>query len=247
MRKKSFLLIPVLSLGLLVTSCGKQEPTNIEIGKEFKIQENPITISKLEEGKIVRSPKQEAVMLAPKGKKYIYLEVKNPKQEMIFLKLFSKDKQLDADDSVLDFGHDVDSEYTYAYYLVDENTTVDKVIITTPSETEYTLIKPNVTDNKNKISDEAQKILDSYSEKTEIGMVEGFAPYVKGGGEVLNIVKYTGDMTPNRMSNNAVLNYYSEDGKKYIFKITDIVKGSSIVTTDWDNGKVTNILVEDIF
>lgn len=244
MRKQSFLLIPALALTLLFTSCAK-ESTPVEIGKEFKVDQSPVTIVKLEESKVIRAPKEEMIQIAPKGKKYIYLEVKNPKNEMIFLKAFNKDKELESD-SLPYYGHEVDGGFTDAYYLVDENTTIDKIIITTPSETEYTVVNPTVSKSKFSISEEAQHIVDSYSEQKEIGLVQGFAPYIKDGKNVLDIVKYDGGISANRMSNKAEVSYFTEDGKKYVFTITDILKGGAKVTTNWENGKITNIEVMDL-
>ncbi|KFF00027.1 hypothetical protein [Chryseobacterium luteum] len=243
MRKQSIILIPFLSLVLLFTSCGKDD-ANVEIGKEFKIEQNPVTIVKLEEGKVLRAAKDEMIQIAPKGKKYIYLEVKNPKNEMIFLKAFSKEQELKSEDLPY-YGHDVDSGFNDAYYLVDENTSIDKIVITTPSETQYTVLKPALTKSKFSIPEEVQHIIDAYSEEKEIGLLQGFAPYVQNGKNVLDIAKQEGEYPINRMSMKAELSYFTEDGKKYVFTITDILKLKSKVTTYWEGGKITGIEVAD--
>ena len=243
MRKQSFFLIPLLSLTLLFTSCGK-EVTNVEIGKEFKVDQSPVTILKLEEGKVLRAVKEEMVKVAPKGKKYIYLEVKNPKNEMIFLKAFSKDKELKSEDNLMYYTHDVESGFEDAYYLVDENTAIDKIIITTPSETEYTVLNPVATKSKISIPEDVQRIIDSYSENKAIGLLEGFAPYVETGKNVHDIATQEGFLTAsNMMSNKAELSYFTEDGTKYIFNITNVLGTKAKVTTHWKNGKITNIEV----
>lgn len=243
MRKQSFFLIPLLSLTLLVTSCGK-EVTNVEIGKEFKVEQNPVTIIKLEEGKVLRAVKEEMVKVAPKGKKYIYLEVKNPNKEMIFLKAFSKDKEVKYEDDLMYYTHDVDSGFEDAYYLVDENSTIDKIVITTPFETEYTVLNPAVTKSKITIPEDIQHILDSYSENKAIGLLEGFSPYVEPGKNVHQIATQEGFLTAsNMMSNKAELSYFTEDGSKYVFNITNVLGTKAKVTTFWKNGKVTSIEV----
>lgn len=243
MKKQSFFLISLLSFVLLFTSCGEDKVT-IEIGKEFKIDENPITILKLEETKVLRKTKEEMVLTAPKGKKYIYFEVKNPKNEMIFLKAYNKEKELESEDDLYGYTHDVDGGFTDAYYLVDENSTIDKIVITTPSETQYTVLNPVVSKSKMAISEEAQKIVDSYSTEKEIGQLEGFAPFVKGGKSVFDIAKQDGQiLASNVLSKKAEVTYFTEDGKKYVFTITNIFKSTGKVTTYWEDGKITSIEV----
>ena len=243
MSKQSIFLMSLFSFILLFTSCGKED-TKVEIGKEFKIGEYPITILKLEESKVLHAAKNETIEIAPKGKKYIYLEVKNPKNEMIFLKAFSKEKELEAADLPY-YSHDIDTGFENAYYLVDENETIDKVVITTPSEEQYIVLNPTVTKSKFSIPEDVQHIIDSYSEKTEIGLLQGFAPYVQNRKNVLDIAKNLGEYPINRMSMKARLSYFTEDGKKYIFTITDILKLESKVTTYWEDGKITSIEVTD--
>lgn len=243
MRKQSFFLIPLFSLTVLFTSC-RQAEVPVEIGKEFKVSENPVTIIKLEESKVLRAAKNEMIEVAPKGKKYIYLEVKNPKNEMIFLKVFSKDQELKAE-FIPYYSHDIDTGFEDDYYLVDENAAIDKIVITTPSEEQFTVLKPAVTKSKVSVPDEVQRIVDSYSETKEIGLLQGFAPFVQNGKDVLNISKNKGQYPVNRMSMKAELSYFTEDGKKYIFKVTDILKLTSKVTTYWEGGKITGIEVED--
>lgn len=243
MRKQSIFLIPFLSLMLLFTSCAKED-TPVQIGKEFKVYENPVTIVKLEESKILRAAKDEMMEVAPKGKKYIYLEVKNPKNEMIFLKVFSKDQELKAE-FLPYYSHDIDSGFNDDYYLIDENATIDKIVITNPSEEQYTVLNPTVTKSKVSIPEDVQKIIDSYSETKDIGLLQGFAPFVQNGKDVLDISKNEGEYPINRMSMKAELSYFTEDGKKYVFTITDILKLKSKVTTYWENGKITSIEVAD--
>lgn len=243
MKKQSFFLISLLSFTLMLTSCGESD-TTVEIGKEFKMDENPVTIVKLEEAKVLRAPKEEMVQIAPKGKKYIYLEVKNPKNKMIFLKAFNKEKELKAEENLLYYIHDIDTGFDDAYYLTDENTTIDKIIITTPSETKYTVLNPAVTKSKLSIPQEVQLVIDSYTTEKAIGLLQGFAPYVKDGKGVFDIAKQEGSViASNIMSNKAELTYFTEDGKKYIFNITDVLGGKSKVTSYWENGKVTSIEV----
>ncbi|SHG12670.1 hypothetical protein [Chryseobacterium vrystaatense] len=244
MRKQTVFLIPLLSLTLLFTSCG-QEDTKIEVGKEFKIDQNPITIVKLEEAKVLHSAKEQMMKIAPKGKKYIYLEVKNPKNDMIFLKAFNKENELKSEDDLHYYSHDIDAGFNDAYYLVDENTAIDKIVITTPSETQYVVLKPGLTKSKIVIPEEVQHIVDSYSPEKEIGLLQGFAPYVANGKNVLDIAKQQGEYPINRLSTKAELTYFTEDGKKYIFTITDILKLQSKVTTYWEGGKITDIEVAD--
>lgn len=243
MRKQSIFLIPLLSLTLMFTSCAKED-TSVEIGKEFKISENPITIVKLEESKVLRATKDEMIEIAPRGKKYIYLEVKNPKNEMIFLKAFSKDQELKTE-FLPYYSHDIEKGFDDAYYLVDENATIDKIVITDPSEEQYVVLKPAVTKSKNAIPEDVQKIIDSYSETKDIGLLQGFAPFVQTGKDVLDIAKNEGEYPINRMSMKAELSYFTEDGKKYVFTITDILKLKSKVTTYWEGGKITGIEVAD--
>lgn len=242
MKTKLLFLLSILSFTLLFNSCGKED-TIVEIGKEFKIDENPITILKLEEAKALRSAKEELVQIAPKGKKYIYLEVKNPNDEMIFLKTIYKEQELEQEE-LFDYGHDMDTGFEDAYYLVDENATVDKIIIATPSDERFTVLKPTMTKSKFLISEEAQKIIDSYSEEKAIGLLEGFAPYVKDGKSVFDIATQEGsDLPSNIMSNKAEVIYFTEDGKKYIFNITDIFGGKTKVTSYWEDGKIVGIEV----
>lgn len=243
MKKKSISLISFLSLVLLFTSCGS-ESLNVEIGKEFKIDESPVTIVKLEESKVLRAAKEEMVQVAPKGKKYIYFEVNNPKNEMIFLKAFAQEKELKSEENLSDYTHDIDTGFTDAYYLVDENTTIDKIVITTPSDTEYTVLKPAVSKSKSSIPAEVQSVIDAYTTDKAIGLLQGFAPYVKDGKNVLEIATQEGSLVAsNIMSNKAELTYFTEDGKKYIFTITDVLGGKSEVTSNWENGKVTSLEV----
>lgn len=243
MKKRSFFLIPILSAALLLNSCG-QEPIKIEIGKEFKIENNPITILKFEEMKVLRSEKEKMIKIAPKGKKYIYLEVKNPKDEMIFLKVFSKDKEIKAADDLMYFGHDIDTGFEDAYFLVDENTVIDKIVINTPADTEYTVINPAVTKDKSSIPDAVYGIIDAYTTEKPIGLLEGFAPYVEEGKNVHSIATQDGEiMASNIMSNKAELSYFTEDGKTYVFRIQNILGSSGTATTHWQNGKITSIEV----
>lgn len=243
MRKQSIFLIPFLSLMLLFTSCAKED-TAVQIGKEFKVYENPVTIVKLEESKILRAAKDEMMEVAPKGKKYIYLEVKNPKNEMIFLKVFSKGQELKAE-FLPYYSHDIDSGFNDDYYLIDENATIDKIVITNPSEEQYIVLNPTITKSKVSIPEDVQKIIDSYSETKDIGLLQGFAPFVQNGKDVLDISKNEGEYPINRMSMKAELSYFTEDGKKYVFTVTDILKLKSKVTTYWENGKITSIEVAD--
>lgn len=244
MSKQSIFLMSLFSLMVLFTSCGKED-TKVEIGKEFKIGESPITILKLEESKVLRAANKEMIEIAPKGKKYIYLEVKNPTNDMIFLKAFSKEKELEAATDLTYYGHDMNTGFDNAYYLVDENETIDKIVITNPSEEQYIVLNPTITKSKISIPEDVQHIIDSYSEKTEIGLLQGFAPYVQDGKNVLDIAKNQGEYPINRMSMKAELTYFTEDGKKYVFTITDILKLQSKVTTYWENGKITSIEVTD--
>lgn len=242
MRKQSIFLIPLLALMFLFTSCGKTEQA-VEIGKEFKVSENPVTILKLEESKILRSAKDSMIEMAPKGKKYVYLEVKNPNKEMIFLKVFSKDQELKPE--FLPYhSHEVDSGFEDDYFLIDENAAIDKIVITTPSEEEFTVLKPAVTKSKLVIPDAVQKIIDSYSEQKAIGLLEGFAPYVEGGKSVQSIAMQEGSIiASNIQSNKAKLSDFTDDGKKYVFSITNVLGGRAEVTTDWKDGKITSIQV----
>lgn len=244
MKKQSLFLIPLLCFMLIFTSCGGESNVTVEIGKEFKIDASPITILKLEESKVLRAAKDEMVQIAPKGKKYIYLEVKNPNKEMIFLKAFNKETELKAEESVSDYKHDIDTGFEDAYYLVDENATIDKIIITTPSETEYAVVKPTATKSNSSITEEAQKIVDSYSKEKEIGLLQGFAPYVKDGKSVFDVATQEGEViASNIMSNKAEITYFSEDGKKYVFNITNIFGSTAKVTSYWEGGKITSMEV----
>ena len=243
MKKQSIFLISLFSFMLIFTSCGENS-TPVQIGKEFKIDESPVTILKLEESKVLRAAKDEMVQLAPKGKKYIYLEVKNPKNEMIFLKAFNKDTEIKSEENLSSYIHDIDAGFKDDYYLVDENTTIDKIVITTPSETEYIVLKPTITKSKSVIIDEVQKVVDSYSTTKAIGLLQGFAPFVKDGKNVFEIAKQEGSIiASNIMSNKAEVTYFTEDGKKYIFIITDVLGGKSKVTSNWEAGKVTSLEV----
>lgn len=242
MRKQAFFLIPLLSLSLLLTSCGKAE-TPVEVGKEFKVSENPVTILKLEESTVLRSAKENMLEIAPKGKKYVYLEVKNPKNEMIFLKVFSKDQELKAE-FLPYYSHDIDSGFEDGYYLVDDNATIDKIIITTPSEEQYVVLNPTATKSKLSIPADVQKIIDSYSETKAIGLLQGFAPYVEGGKSVESIATQEGSIiASNIMSNKAKLTDFTEDGTKYVFDITSVLGSRAAVTTHWKDGKITSIEV----
>lgn len=243
MKKQSIFLISLFSLMLTFTSCGEENVT-VEIGKEFKIDANPITILKLEETKVLRADKDEKIQMAPKGKKYVYFEVKNPNKEMIFLKAFIGENELKAEENMYDYTHDVDTGFEDNYYLVDENATIDKIIITTPSDTEYTVLKPTATKSKSTVTEEVQKVVDSYTTTKAIGLLQGFAPFVKDGKNVFDIAKQEGQIiASNVMSNKADVTYFTEDGKKYVFKITDVLGGTSKVTSYWENGKVTSIEV----
>lgn len=243
MKSKSILAALLFSVALSLTSCG-QEEQKVEMGKEFKVSENPITVLKLEESKVLRNDKDSTLLIAPNGKKYVYLEVKNPKNEMIFLKAFNKDAELKYDDNVslTYFKHDIDKGFNDDYFLIDDNSSIDKVVITDPSEAQFVLTNPKITKSSNVISPEAQKIVDSFSK--EINLLNAFAPYVKDGKDVMTITKDEGDLPVNRMSMKAEVDYFSPDGKFYIFKTTDIFKNIAKVYTTWDNGKITSIVVK---
>lgn len=243
MKTKSIFFIALLAFVLIFTSCGENNAT-VEIGKEFKIDENPITILKLEEAKVLRSTKEETVKIAPKGKKYIYLEVKNPSNGMIFLKLFNKEIELETESNLGDYSHDVDGGFTDAYYLVDESAKIDKIIITTPSDSEYTVLNPTVSKNKSSIPEEVQNVIDSYTTVKAIGLLQGFAPYIKNGQSVYDVAEQEGHLVAsNIMSNKATVTYFTEDGKKYVFIIKDVLGGTSRVTSYWEDGKVTSLEV----
>jgi hypothetical protein len=183
------------------------------------------------------------IQIAPKGKKYIYVEVKNPKNEMIFLKVFSKDQELKTE-FLPYYSHDVDTGFEDGYYLVDENAKIDKIVITTPSEEQYVVLNRTATKSKVSIPEEVQKIIDSYSEQKAIGLLEGFAPYVENGKSVHSIATQEGHLTAsNMMSNKAKVDYFTEDGEKYVFDITNVLGTSAKVTTHWKNGKITSIEV----
>jgi hypothetical protein len=247
MKKKALFFTPLFLCILLLTACGGESNTPVKIGEEFKIENNPITILKLEESKVLRLAKDEKVQVAPKGKKYIYLDVKNPKKEMIFLKAFSKEKELKSEENMFDYMHVIDSGFNDAYFLVDENTSIDKIVITTPLETEYVVTNPTATKNETTISNEVQTVLDAYSKGKAIGLLEGFKPFVKDGKSVFSIAKQEGSViASNIMSNKAEVTYFTEDGKKYVMNITNIFNTDAVVTSYWENGKVTSIeVVED--
>jgi hypothetical protein len=54
------------------------------------------------------------IKIAPKSKVF-NLEVKN-QDEMIFLKVFSKDKEIKAADDLMYFGHDIDTGFEDAIF-----------------------------------------------------------------------------------------------------------------------------------
>ncbi|GAA5097300.1 hypothetical protein GCM10023210_32200 [Chryseobacterium ginsengisoli] len=244
MKRTSILATSFFAASLLLTSCGGKEDQKVEMGKEFKVYENPITVLKLEESKVLRNDKDSTLLIAPNGKKYVYLEVKNPKNEMIFLKAFNKDAELKYDDNInlTYFKHDIDKGFTDDYFLIDDNSSIDKVVITDPSEEQFVLMNPKITKSSNVISPEAQKIVDSFSK--EINLLNAFAPYVKDGKDVMTITKNEGDLPVNRMSMKAEVEYFSPDGKFYIFKTTDIFKNIAKVYTTWENGKITSLVVK---
>lgn len=243
MKNKSVLAASFFAVSFLMVSCG-EKPQNIEMGKEFKVYENPITVLKVEESKILRNDKDSTLLIAPNGKKYVYAEVKNPKNEMIFIKAFSKDSEVKYDDdlSLSDYKHDIDKGFTDDYFLIDDNSSIDKLVITDPSETQFVLTNPKITKSTTAISPEAQKIVDSFAK--EINLLNAFAPYVKDGKDVLSITKDEGDLPVNRLSMKAEVNYSSPDGKLYIFKVTDVIKNIAKVYTTWENGKITSIVVK---
>lgn len=152
MKNKSILAASFFAVSLTLISCG-EKPQNIEMGKEFKVYENPITVLKVEESKILRNDKDSTLLIAPNGKKYVYAEVKNPKNEMIFIKAFSKDSEVKYDDdlSLSDYKHDIDKGFTDDYFLVDDNSSIDKLVITDPSETQFVLTNPKITKSTIKI------------------------------------------------------------------------------------------------
>ena len=71
MKNKSILAASFFAVSLMLISCG-EKPQNIEMGKEFKVYENPITVLKVEESKILRNDKDSTLLFAPNGKKYVY-------------------------------------------------------------------------------------------------------------------------------------------------------------------------------
>ncbi|MBM7421649.1 MULTISPECIES: hypothetical protein [Chryseobacterium] len=243
MKSKSILAASFFSVAFLLTSCG-QKDQNVEMGKEFKVYENPITILKLEESKVLRNDKDSTLLIAPNGKKYVYFEVKNPKNEMIFLKAFNKDAEVKSDDDVnlAYYSHDIDNGFDDEFFLIDDNSSIDKVVITNPSEEQFVLMNPKITKSSNVISPEAQKIVESFSK--EINLLNAFAPYVKDGKDVMTITKNEGDLPVNRMSMKAEVDYFSKDGNFYIFKTTDIFKNIAKVYTTWENGKITSLVVK---
>jgi len=178
------------------------------------------------------------------AKKYVYLEVKNPKNEMIFLKAFNKDAEVKSDDNVnlAYYSHDIDNGFDDEFFLIDDNSSIDKVVITNPSEEQFVLMNPKITKSSNVISPEAQKIVESFSK--EINLLNAFAPYVKDGKDVMTITKNEGDLPVNRMSMKAEVDYFSKDGNFYIFKTTDIFKNIAKVYTTWENGKITSLVVK---
>lgn len=243
MKSKSILAASFFSVSLLLTSCG-EKGQNVEMGKEFKVYENPVTILKLEESKVLRNDKDSTLLIAPNGKKYVHLEVKNPKNEMIFLKAFNKDAEVKYDDNtyLAYFKHDIDNGFNDEFFLIDDNSSIDKVAITNPSEEQFVLMNPKITKSSNVISPESQKIVDSFSK--EINLLDAFAPYVKDGKDVMTITKNEGSLPVNRMSMKAEVNYFSPDGKFYIFKTTDIFKNIAKVYATWENGKITSLVVK---
>jgi len=245
MKRKSTFLALLFSATFLMTSCEEQaKDTTVEIGKEFKLEEAPLTILKFEESKVLRHPKDETVKMAPAGKKFLYFEVKNPKNEMVFLSIYSKGNEIKAVDNLYGYTHDVDGGFTDEYFLVDDNVTIDKIEISRPGDTKFVVLNPTITKSKFSISDEAQKIAGSYNEEKAIGLLEGFAPYIKDGKSVFEVAKQEGTViASNIMSNKAEVTYFTEDGKTYVFEITDILGGKSKVTTLWENGKITALEV----
>ena len=245
MNKKSTFLALLFSATFLLTSCEEeQKNTTVEIGKEFKMDESPLTILKVEESKVLRHPQDETVEVAPAGKKFIHFEVKNPTNETIFLSIFNKENELKAAENLYSYEHEIDGGFTDDYFIVDENVTIDKIEVSRPGDTKYVVLNPTITKSKFSISEDAQKIADSYTEEKAIGLLQGFAPYIKDGKSVFDVAKQEGQIiASNILSRKAKITYFTEDGKKYIYEITDIAGGTSKVTTLWENGKIISLEV----
>jgi hypothetical protein len=163
---------------------------------------------------------------------------------MIFIKAFSKDSEVKYDDdlSLSDYKHDIDKGFTDDYFLIDDNSSIDKLVITDPSESQFVLTNPKITKSTTAISPEAQKIVDSFAK--EINLLNAFAPYVKDGKDVLSITKDEGDLPVNRLSMKAEVNYFSPDGKLYIFKVTDIIKNIAKSVYNLGKWEITSIVVK---
>ena len=244
MKTKSTFVAMLFSAALLTSCEAEKKDTTVEIGKEFKMDESPLTILKLEESKVLRHPKDETVKIAPAGKKFLYFEVKNPKNETVFLSIFNKNTEIKAEENLYSYAHEVEGGFSDDYFLVDDNVTIDKIEVSRPGDTKFVVLNPTITKSKFAISDEAQKIAGSYTEEKAIGLLEGFAPYIKDGKSVFDVAKQEGSViASNVMSKKAEVTYFTEDGKKYVFEITDILGGTSKVTTLWENGKITALEV----
>lgn len=245
MKRKSTFVAALFSVTFLLTSCEEQaKDTTVEIGKEFKMDEAPLTILKLEESKVLRHPKDETVKVAPAGKKFLYFEVKNPKNETVFLSVFNKENEIKVAEDLYSYLHEIDGGFTDNYFVVDENVTIDKIEVSRPGDVKYIVLNPAITKSKFIISEEAQKIAASYNEEKAIGLLQGFAPFIKDGKSVFDVAKQEGSViASNVMSKKAEVIYFTEDGKKYVFEVTDILGGTSKVTTLWENGKITALEV----
>lgn len=243
MKKTKQLLVLMIS-SLLLASCGSSVE-EVSIGKEFLIEDAPITISKFEASNSIRTKDDKEMKFAPEGKKFIYFEVKNPEDQMIFLEVFSNGQELDYLTDVMYYTHKVNSGFEDNYYLVDEDIAIDKIVISTPGGISYVVNNPTIAEGNNvTISDEVKQIIASYSPDKPIGLLEGFSPFVEDGKSVFDIATQKGLITAsNTMSKEAEVEHISKDGKTYSLKIKSILDSYATVTSNWENGKVKSITV----
>ncbi len=238
-RKKCQLLnlIVGLFLATLLVSCGgSSESVMIEVGKEFEVKGKKLKIEKIKATTILSNDEQKVSILAPEGKQYVYFELSNPDDVMVFIKAESDGEKIEVVDDMrlaLDFSHEVGTGFQDAYFLVDEGQDIE-FSITTPSSDTYKVAKTDLKiENDREILPEMKELLTKYSEPTNL--LKPLELYVEG--KPIRLAKEKGELVPTSpLTKDMIIDYVFPDGQKYLTSTGGLISTKDEIT--WKDGKI---------
>jgi len=244
MKRITFLLTLCISL----YSCESEK--EIAIGQEFIVDSNPITITQLSSMENVINHDSKSFKSAPKDKRYVYFEVENKNDKMIFLSMFSETGEIEnVNANMYGFGHKVDSGFNDAYYLINKDAKVTKVQVSTAGGEKFVVNNPQINElNDVKISNNMQSFISVFNSKG-VPLIEGaFSKFINGNAydlvkEVDNFNREVISPTNIRCT-SAIVTYVYPDGKTYDCSIRDALGGNIKANITWTNDKITKAVIQ---